>query len=259
MCPTWQQDLDETGKQFGRVFFHPILLLALFIFAPLMQPARSEQSFAFALPELEGPVTLGIFSQEGALVRLLCTNAAVESLPAGLNGLIMTWDERDDKGERVPAGIYLAKGIVHGPLTFSLGRLPLQSLPSPCLQTPLNSISPRVQENTISVRASRDALMENPPLMNLAISLRENECIMTAEGLPILSIPLNPSPKNIFRKIDLISGNAPGTALLSLESPQATNCYTISGLDRLVPLSAGKLEVKPDAFHSSLGTGESAP
>jgi hypothetical protein len=50
-----------------------------------------------------------------------------------------------------------------------------------------------------------------------------------------------------------------GSARLMVEDLGGTTTYEVMGLDKLVPLSAGKLEVSPDAFHSSLGTGESVP
>jgi hypothetical protein len=50
-----------------------------------------------------------------------------------------------------------------------------------------------------------------------------------------------------------------GSASLMVEDLGGTTTYEITGLDRLVPLSAGKLEVSPDAFHSSPTAGESFP
>jgi len=54
-------------------------------------------------------------------------------------------------------------------------------------------------------------------------------------------------------------GEKNGNARLLINDSQGTASYEISGLDRLVPVSAGTLEVKPDAFHSSQTAGESAP
>ena len=73
--PVWQQDLGKTKEPLGwirRVIFQAAaLILFLCLISGLGLNARGDQSFAVALPELEGPVTLGIFSGEGALLRLL--------------------------------------------------------------------------------------------------------------------------------------------------------------------------------------------
>ena len=219
------------------------------------EQARGDQSFAVALPELEGPVTLGIFSEEGVLVRLLYRDTPVESIPAGLNGLIMTWDEKDDQGRSVTAGNYMAKGLVHG-------RLSVSSLPfsdpvagPPTLDWPITLTSRLLQKNSITVHAAKDALLESTPRIAVTAAIQESTCTLTAEGLPILSVPLknDPSPHSVR----ILHGMGEGNAHLIIESPEAADTYEITGLDRLVPLSVGKLEVSPDAFHLSPSAEES--
>ena len=222
--------------------------------------ARGDQSFAVALPELEGPLTLGIFSEKGGLLRLLYRDAPVESIPAGLNGLIMTWDEKDDQGRPVPAGSYMAKGFVHGPLSVScmpfsephIGTMPPAE---PFLLSPMPLI-----KNTMTVCAAKDALLENSPSLSVSASIENNACTLAIEGLPILSVPLPPLGNEGFhQRARLAHGMKEGSARLVIEKNQRTTTYEVTGLDRLVPLSAGKLEVSPDAFHSSPTTGESVP
>jgi hypothetical protein len=252
--PAWQQDLGVTWRQFSRTLLHATLFLVLI--GPL-EKAFSDQSFAVALPELEGPVTIGVFSQEGVLIRMLCQDASLESLPAGLNGLIMSWDEKDAGANRVPAGSYLVKGIVHGPLSFS--EVGPSEVYKALVETPATPIMQPIQENKISVRAAADALLESPPLLTLDASLKDDKCIMMAEGLPILSIPLSPPVTDATRNIRLTSEKTDQSVILSIEGKQSTNTWRVTGLDRLVPLSIGKLEVKPDAFLSTRGAGESTP
>jgi len=269
--PVWQQDLRETkepwfqhGWLWRRIFRSAALILlpclVSCLFPYLTLNVRGDQSFAVALPELEGPVTLGIFSEEGILVRLLYREAPVESIPAGLNGLIMTWDEKDEQGHPVTAGNYWAKGLVHGPLSVSC--LPFSELHNGPMPPPWPVVfaSMPVFENSLSVRAAGDALMEKSPLLAVSASLDGNACILAVEGLPILSIPL-PSKinKHSPQSIRLAHYLNEGRAFLMIEQPKETSTYVIAGLDHLVPLSAGKLEVSSDAFHSSPSAGESVP
>jgi hypothetical protein len=257
--PAWQQDLGKTGRWFCSI----VLLLLCLILSPfILPPVWSDQSFAVALPELEGPVTLGIFSHDGKLVRLLYRDASVESIPAGLNGLIMTWDEKDDSGRKVSPGTYIARGIVHGPLSCSTlpyieqgGRVTLPEWPPALTAIPL-------QKNVLTVGAAKDALLEKSPAVSITAITETNVCILTAEGLPILNIPLLSRQFDDFHekiRVIAIMGEKNGNARLLINDSQGTTSYEISGLDRLVPVSAGTLEVKPDAFHSSQTAGESAP
>lgn len=252
-----QKKLSAQRTVLAQTLLPKVLVFCFFLIGISAVTARSDQSFAVALPEMEGPVTLGIFSEEGAPVRLLCRDAPVDSIPAGLNGLIITWDEKDDQGHSVPAGNYMAKGLVHGPLCLSTlpfsetftGQLPLDW---PITLNPLP-----LQKKSIVVRAHKDALFERRPLIIVAASFKENTCTLTAEGLPILSVPMNNDRSPQSARI--LHGMETGNARLMIENPNGTTTYEITGLDLIVPLSAGKLEVSPDAFHLSPSAGESIP
>lgn len=73
-----------------------------------------EQQFAFALPEREGRISLGVFDPGGTLVRTLFVGAAEGDFQVGLNGLIATWDGKNDEGKAVAAGTYRIRGYVVG-------------------------------------------------------------------------------------------------------------------------------------------------
>ena len=90
-----------------------ILLALLAGLLPALSSAR-EQRFAFALPEVEGRISLGVFDSEGKLVRTLCVGAPETDFFVGLNGLIATWDGRDDYGEPLTAGKYQVRGYLVG-------------------------------------------------------------------------------------------------------------------------------------------------
>ena len=213
--------------------------------------------FAVALPEHEGPLTLGIFSPDGNLIRLLYRDAAVDSIPAGLNGLLISWNGKDDAGQPVPPGSYHARGLVHGKLAFS--ALPyseadwhasrLQENNEPLLTPMLAEIQNPFPKNQIIVRAAQDALLETRPLLAIKAAPAGDQLLVTAEGLPIFSIPLDSSlaPEN-KPEVMLRHGSLAGTAELILISPQGRTSYLLSGLDQLVPLDAGALPMPPEIF-----------
>lgn len=85
--------------------------LALFLagFFPCLLSAE-EQRFAFAVPETEGRISLGVYDSAGKLVRTLFADAGQTEFQAGLNGLNAAWDGRNDAGESMPAGKYHIRG-----------------------------------------------------------------------------------------------------------------------------------------------------
>ena len=89
---------------------------AIAVVIPLLN-ARAATSgdveFTFAVPD-DGAVTLGIFDSSGKLVRQLHRLVPESNFRIGLNGLMTRWDGRDDKGMRLPAGNYYARGYLVG-------------------------------------------------------------------------------------------------------------------------------------------------
>ena len=90
-----------------------ILLALLTGLLPALS-SEKEQRFAFALPEMEGRISLGVFDSTGKLVRTLCVSAAETDFLVGLNGLITTWDGKDDDGKPLAAGKYQVRGYLVG-------------------------------------------------------------------------------------------------------------------------------------------------
>lgn len=92
-----------------------ITLFALFLFAAAALGQARDQEFAFALPEQEGKISLGVYDGKGQLVRTLFVGASESDFKVGLNGLITTWDGKSDAGKALPAGKYNVRGFVVGP------------------------------------------------------------------------------------------------------------------------------------------------
>lgn len=72
--------------------------------------SAADQQFAFALPEAEGRISLGVFDGNGKLVRTLYQGASEKDFKIGLNGLLGTWDGKNDAGQALPAGKYGIRG-----------------------------------------------------------------------------------------------------------------------------------------------------
>lgn len=242
--PVWQQVLGALA----------------FLLAAAAGLEAAPQRFTVAIPALEGPVTMGIFSDDGKLVRLLYRDAPIETIPSGLNGLIMTWDGKDDRGLDVPAGTYRARGLVHGPIKASAlpGFTPVAFPPLPKEEP----VSP-LPDDRIVLRAAEDELLETRPLLSFRAVNRPEGLTLEAEGLPLVTIPLMPGDP----PAEVLCSHGPraGSALL-VDRGSFRKEYLIQGLDRIVPMEAGKLEITAkaasdaaDASHPAQNAGESAP
>ena len=216
------------------------------------------QSFAVALPELEGPVTMGIFAADGTRVRLLYRDADIGSIPAGLNGLIMTWDGKDDAGSEVPPGTYRARGLIHGPIRCT--SVPWMSERSFYAELPpeLPWQRPLIPHDTIVMKAPPDELLDGRPLLRISAAREGQGVALEAEGQPVWSAPLDLG-FNTGDTVFLRHGDAKGSAQLVIRSPSGDVIHTITGLDRIVPLNAGTLEVSADASLPTVNSGESRP
>ena len=74
---------------------------------------RAVDELEFAVPD-EGRITLGVFDGSGKLVRVLHKLAKEGDFQVGLNGLITSWDGKNDAGERVASGHYYVRGYLIG-------------------------------------------------------------------------------------------------------------------------------------------------
>ncbi len=85
--------------------------------APASVPAPPKKvPLRFALPPLDGTISLGIYDAAGKLVRVLHREDAVTDFTAGHDALETEWDGADDGGNPLPDGKYHARGYVVGDL-----------------------------------------------------------------------------------------------------------------------------------------------
>ena len=72
----------------------------------------------FVPPPLENATySVGIYdAKSGKLARRLCEAAGQSTFKVGLNGLITSWDGKDDDGKALPPGKYAARGYAVGPM-----------------------------------------------------------------------------------------------------------------------------------------------
>ena len=69
---------------------------------------------SFLPPPIEGTLSLGIYDRGGKLVRVLHREADVDDFEIGKDSLGTTWDGKNNAGEAMPPGKYLARGYAVG-------------------------------------------------------------------------------------------------------------------------------------------------
>jgi hypothetical protein len=215
--------------------------------------AGSPQSFEIALPETEGPLTMAVFSADGRRIRTLCRDADAGSMQAGLNGVILSWDGMDDAGAEAMPGEYRVRGLVHGPVGCT--ALPFVGTDdSDPWNGELASFPP---EDRIVLRAHRDALFEQSPLVTVRVIRGDGAWCLEADGIPLWSAPAGLLPGE--GKATLRHGPIAGTALLSVRNGRKIVTVHLAGLDGIVSLNAGRIDFPSRSFHSAPDSGESLP
>lgn len=100
--------------QCAQILRRKFLLCLILISSTVASFSAPSAVFEFALPELEGTISLGVYDKSGKLIRTLAQYAPVSSFQTGLNGLIAAWDGVTNEGTKAPPRQYEVKGFVVG-------------------------------------------------------------------------------------------------------------------------------------------------
>ncbi len=127
-CPPLPVPRNVAGRSPRRVLPNAVSLVRVLLGLLLLptfagaqeskRPAVGSIQLSFLPPPLEkATYSLGVFdAKSNKLVRRLQEAALEKDFTVGLNGLIATWDGKDDNGKPVPPGRYAARGYAVGPL-----------------------------------------------------------------------------------------------------------------------------------------------
>jgi hypothetical protein len=83
--------------------------------SPSAPPLRSI-ALRFALPPMDGTISLGIYDHSGKLVRVLHREDTISEFTTGHDALETVWDGNGENGNPLPNGKYSARGYVVGDL-----------------------------------------------------------------------------------------------------------------------------------------------
>ena len=139
-------------------------------------PTRNVR-ISFVPPPMQGTISLGIYDDDGRLVRILRQEAELDEFEVGDDGLSVRWDGKDDGGYDLPAGKYRAHGYI----------VATKAAPVPIGGT---VIGPPILETPIRVSLVRNPLEKNDaPSADLELDHDdENAYLKTADGLPLVTL-----------------------------------------------------------------------
>ncbi len=91
-------------------------LRAAVFLACLLRMAAAQEAvrIEFAPPPMDGTISLGVYDAKGKLVRVLHREAPVSDFKVGVNGLITSWDGKNDSGAQAAPGKYSGRGYTVG-------------------------------------------------------------------------------------------------------------------------------------------------
>jgi len=182
--------------------------------------AEGGATIGFAVPEIDGGISLGIYDEQGQLTRILAVDAAPDEFVKGLNGLIARWDGKDNAGKLASAGRYFARGIVVGDIRVEgekfVGNDWVQSM------------------NGTHVATIADLLVLPDGLLALGLTSEGKGRLvqLDRDGSPTQNIPLEQP---------LVPGSAPILAY----GPEAEILLAAGGVTSEVDLTAGTVTASP--------------
>jgi hypothetical protein len=214
------------------VLFMLFFPLCAFAQEPTLTPTPSPSSrsvrISFVPPPLEGKISLGIYDENGRLVRVLHQEADLDEFTAGADALVTRWDGKDDFGYDLWPGSYHARG-------FLVASMKIEEI------TTGETVMP-AEEQAVKMKLMANPLNKNErPTVQLAAGIDEEDVLLkTADGLPLLTVTQTPDVK----RVSLTGGPEKKTAVVFVETGAAVRRFSITGLSKMMAFDCGAFDLK---------------
>jgi hypothetical protein len=184
---------------------------------------------SFLPPPLEGTISLGIYDENGALVRVLHQQAELNQFTIGADALVTQWDGKDDDDEDLPAGKYRAHG-------YLVGEFKLEDM-GEATPPPMESESPP----SVKVR-----LMPNPlandkrSSIDLVVAFdSDGSYLKTIDDLPLFMLSETPNLVRVF-----IAKKNEKSVDVWQDDGTSVRQFRISNLDKMMAFDCGEFDLK---------------
>ena len=196
--------------------------------SPSAAPSRNVR-ISFLPPPLEGTISLGIYDDNGTLVRVLHQQAELNEFTIGADALMTQWDGKDDDDEDLPAGKYRAHGYLVG--QFKLEDIG-EATPPPVENEPSTSVKVRLMPNPLA--------NDKRSIIDLVVGFdTDGSYLKTIDDLPLFMLNETPSLIRAFitkkneKSVDVWQDD--GTSIRQ---------FRISNVDKMMAFDCGEFELK---------------
>ena len=192
---------------------------------PTASPARTVR-LSFVPPPMEGTISLGIFDEQGKLVRVLHREAKIDNFTVAADSLETTWDGKNESGEDLPPGRYRARG-------YTVGELKVEDLG--------NATVPSDASNHVWVKLVINPLSSDTrSVVDLGVGCdSEGSFIKTMDGLPLFTVSKTP---NLVRV--LITKAGAKSVDVWQDDGAMVEQFRVSHIDKMMAFDCGFFELK---------------
>jgi hypothetical protein len=196
--------------------------------SPSAAPSRSVR-ISFLPPPLEGTISLGIYDENGTLVRVLHQQAELNEFTIGADALVTEWDGKDDDDEDLPAGKYRAHGYLVGNFKFEdVG----ETTPRPVESEPPTSVKVRLMPNPLA--------NDKRPIIDLVVGFdSDGSYLKTIDDLPLFMLSEMPNLVRAF-----ITKKSEKSVDVWQDDGTSIRQFRISNVDRMMAFDCGEFELK---------------
>ncbi len=190
-------------------------------------PATHPVKISFLPPPMRGTISLGIYDEQGKLVRILHREAQLDDFTVGPDALRTTWDGKNEAGEALPPGKYSARGYVVADLQVG---------------DPIDVPAETLAEGTkVKVRLIANPLNGNERrTLEVAAGFDEDASyLQTADGLPLYTVDEMPGIVRVSiaqrpdKSFDLLQDDGDSVAQ-----------FHITGAEKMMAFDCGDFELK---------------
>jgi len=195
---------------------------------PTPTPKR-EVRIHFIPPPMEGTISLGIFDEQGKLVRILHREAKIEDFTIEENSLSTSWDGKNDAGGDTSPGKYRARG-------YAVGDLKVHDIAE--------------REDSVFIDGPESVpvtLMANPltndtrSVVNLMAGFdKGNAYLKTADGLPLRTIV---QTVEMMDSVALLK-NSDQSLQFYFRQGETTHEFRITGAEKMMAFDCGTFDLK---------------
>ena len=196
--------------------------------SPSAAPSRSVR-ISFLPPPLEGTISLGIYDENGTLVRVLHQQAELNEFTIGADALVTLWDGKDDDDEDLPAGKYRAHG-------YLVGQFKLEDI---------GEATPPLVENeppaSVKVRLMPNPLANNKrSIIDLVVGFdSDGSYLKTIDDLPLFMLS---ETSNLVRTF--IAKKGEKSVDVWQDDGTSIRQFRISNVDKMMAFDCGEFELK---------------